>query len=316
MRSIDSIMDHLELIRPRADDLMKGSAFVTDALIDPATSHSEELADSPCLRTFKAKSYFDYVYAPGNEYKGARVQAGMNSLATSERSTVVPGGFPWETLPKGTKIVDVGGGVGSASHEIMKENALLKFIIQDLPSVIDQAIAVSTWVFALMSGTHPTNHLQYWNDHEPKAIADGQVTVQAHDFFSPQPINNADLFLLRYILHNWPNAKAIEILKRLREAAVPGKTKVVIIDGVTQYACAVDPKQVRGADSIVFEGSDKKSQVPAGLLPNLGRAEGRNYYLDIGCGLPPRQASDRSFLTKSQDASIVQCARAYAGRLY
>ena len=141
--------------------------------------------------------------------------------------------------------------------------------------------------------------VQYWNRHEPKAIGDGQVTIQAHDFLSPQPVNDADIFLLRYILHNWPNPKAIEILKRLREAAIPGKTKVLIIDGVVQYACATDQKQIRGADGIVFEGSDKKSKVPAGLLPNLGRAEGRNYYLDIACGLPPRRAPDRSFSDKT-----------------
>ena len=143
MRFKGSVLDQFELTKPRADEIMKGSAFITDALIDPATSHSEELVNSPCMRVFNANSYFDYIYAPGNEYQGARVQAGMNSLATSERSTVVPGGFPWETLPKGSKIVDVGGGVGSGSHEIMKRNPLLKFVIQDLPTVVDQAIAVS-----------------------------------------------------------------------------------------------------------------------------------------------------------------------------
>ena len=37
---------------------------------------------------------------------------------------------------------------------------------------------------------------QYWNNHAPKAIADGQVTIQAHDFFTPQPVVDADIFLL------------------------------------------------------------------------------------------------------------------------
>ena len=108
------------------------------------TSHSEEISDSPCLRLFKTKSYFDYIYAPGNEYLGARFQAGMGYMASSERSTVVPKGFPWETLSEGTRIVDVGGGIGTACQEIMKKNPLLKFTVQDLPSVSEQAIAVST----------------------------------------------------------------------------------------------------------------------------------------------------------------------------
>lgn len=130
---------------------MKSSAFITDALLDPATSHSEETSDAPCLRLFKTESYFQYIHAPGNEYLDARFQAGMGHLASSESSTVVPGGFPWETLSEGTRIVDVGGGVGSACHEIMKKNPLVKFTIQDLPSVCDQAITVNAQIFLSIS---------------------------------------------------------------------------------------------------------------------------------------------------------------------
>jgi hypothetical protein len=116
------------------------------------------------------------------------------------------------------------------------------------------------------------------------------VTIQAHDFFSPQPIKDADVFLLRYTLHDWSNAITIRILKRLREAAVPGKTRLVVIDGLIRYACAVEQKDIRGAEDIVFEGLDKGSEAPVGLLANLGRAKARNYYFDLTCGfqfLPP-----------------------------
>lgn len=250
------------LVELRADDSMKASTCLTDALVDPKTSHSDELSDSPCLRLYGAKSYFDYLFAPGNEYRGARFHAAMGSLVSSESSAVAPGGFAWETLPKGARVVDVGGGTGSACYEIMKKNPLLKFTIQDLQNAVDQAIAS-------------------WNYHEPKAIADGQVTIQTHDFFSPQPIKNADVFLLRNILHDWPNAKAVEILRQLRGAAIPGKTKLVVIDAIVGYACATDQGKIQGAEGIVFEGSDKGRKVPVGLLPNLGRAGARNYHLDI-----------------------------------
>ena len=125
---------------------MKGSVLVRDALLDPKTSLSEEPADAPFLRQFK-KGFFDYLHSPGNEYRDARFQAAMGSLGSSDGSTVVPGGFPWETLPKGTRIVDVGGGVGSACHEIMKKNSLLKFTVQDLPNVAEQAIVVRIQFF-------------------------------------------------------------------------------------------------------------------------------------------------------------------------
>ena len=284
VRFTDSVSRYLKLTVFSANDAMKASAFIADALLDPATSHSEEASDAAALRLHKTKNFFDYLYAPGNEYMAAKFHAGMSAFASSETSTVVPGGFPWEILPNGTKIVDVGGGVGSACHEIMKKNPLLKFTVQDLPDMVKQAIAVSVQTF-LTQAHILTTYLQYWNHHEPKAIANGQVTIQAHDFFTPQPVNDADIFLFRYTLHDWPNTKAIEILKRLREVAIPGKTKVVVIDGVIQYACAIDRKKIQGAENIVFEGSDSKSEVPAGLLANLGRAQSRNYCLDVTYGL-------------------------------
>jgi len=280
VRSTASVSGYLQLTKRSTDDVMKGSAFLTDALLDPATSHSEEPSDSPCLRILKTKSYFDYLYAPGNEYQSVRFQAAMGHVASAENSTVISGGFPWETLPEGTKIVDVGGGVGTACQEIMKKNPLLKFTVQDIPSVIGQTNAVSSSTL-MPSFDLLTVGSQYWNQYEPKAIEDGQVTIQAHDFFALQPVKDADIFLLRSILHNWSNSKAIEILKRLREVAFPGKTRVVVMDAVIQHACPVDREQIGRESGIAFEGPDGRSEVPAGLLSNLGRAEAKKYLLDM-----------------------------------
>jgi len=240
---------------------MKSTAYLADVLLNPATSHSEEEPDCASSRVFKTKSYFEHLYAPGNEHLTARVRAVLERSGPSKSPAVVPGGFPWETLPKGTKVVDVGGGIGVACHKIMKENPFLKFTVQDLPAMNEGAVA-------------------YWNTNEPKAIADGQVTIQAHDFFAPQPVNDAGIFLLGRVLHNWKYSKAVEILKRLREAAVPGKTRVVAIDLVVRYVCTADWKLVPGAEDIVFEEFGN-GEVPEGLLPNLGRAGAESYYYDI-----------------------------------
>ena len=63
-----------------------------------------------------------------------------------------------------------------------------------------------------------------------------------------------------YTLHDWLNATTIEILKRLREVAVPGKTGLVVIDVLIRYASAVDQKEIHGVEDIVFKGPDKKSE--------------------------------------------------------
>ena len=91
---------------------------------------------------------------------------------------------------------------------------------------------------------------------------------------------------------------------------------MVVIDGVLRHACAVDRKQTPGTDDIVFEGLDEKREVPAGLLSNLGKAEARNYLIDLTCALLRRRFFDCSFLTRLQDAGDGQRARAYVGGPY
>lgn len=129
-------------MEPSSDESMKSSSFLVDTLLDPATAHSEDTSNAACFRVLKT-NFFDHIYAPGNEYKAARFHSAMSTFSSPESSVVVPGGFPWEELPKGTRVVDVGGGVGTACREVMKKNPLLNFTVQDLPSVAEQATTVS-----------------------------------------------------------------------------------------------------------------------------------------------------------------------------
>lgn len=64
----------------------------------------------------------------------------------------------------------------------------------------------------------------------PKDI---QSRVQAfeHDFFQPQPQRNADIYLLRTILHDWPDADAIKIIKCVVDAMTPS-SRLLIMDMV------------------------------------------------------------------------------------
>lgn len=51
-------------------------------------------------------------------------------------------GFPWDTVPDGGKVVDVGGNVGSVSLVVAKQYPKLKFVVQDLPHVVGHAATV------------------------------------------------------------------------------------------------------------------------------------------------------------------------------
>ncbi|KAG6863965.1 hypothetical protein C0991_001530 [Blastosporella zonata] len=95
----------------------------------------------------------------------------------------------------------------------------------------------------------------------------------AHDFFTPQPVTNASVFILKQILHDWADPYASRILKALRAVALP-HTKLVIVDNIVAYACH-DPT----IESV--EGANYK-EAPAPLLPNYGAANVIPYVLDLG----------------------------------
>lgn len=54
-----------------------------------------------------------------------------------------PLAFQWGSLPKDSLVVDVGGGFGIATLKLLKAFPHLKFIVQDLPSVVHKTTEVS-----------------------------------------------------------------------------------------------------------------------------------------------------------------------------
>lgn len=67
----------------------------------------------------------------------------------------------------------------------------------------------------------------------PEDVA-SRLTFQGHDFTNPQPVQGADIYLLRMILHDWPDEKAIAILKNIVTAMDRNKTasRLLIMDTV------------------------------------------------------------------------------------
>jgi O-methyltransferase domain len=47
--------------------------------------------------------------------------------------------FDWESLPKGSVIVDVGGGVGASSMPIAQKFDRLELVVQDHPATVEEA---------------------------------------------------------------------------------------------------------------------------------------------------------------------------------
>ncbi|KAI0644809.1 hypothetical protein C8Q79DRAFT_1010960 [Trametes meyenii] len=112
-------------------------------------------------------------------------------------------------------------------------------------------------------------NLSAWGSKYAPLFESGRVSFRVRDLFSEWVSlasgQTPDVFLLRLILHDWPDDESRRILRRLRSAAGPN-TKLVIGDMLLPYTC-------RSEHAFASEDSP--------LLPNLGVANIHGYLIDI-----------------------------------
>jgi hypothetical protein len=99
--------------------------------------------------------------------------------------------------------VDVGGATGSLLYSLMQANPNLRGIVYDRPENVSQAQDV-----AISLGLSERS------------------TAVAGDFFESVPAG--DLYLLRFIHHDWNDEDCIRILKNCRRAMLPNSKLVLV----------------------------------------------------------------------------------------
>lgn len=104
-------------------------------------------------------------------------------------------GYPWHQLGKDAVVVDMGGSTGHVAQLIAQAVPDIQVIVEDLPHVVTEAESVRAM------------DNQELRQHRP-------VLFKAHDFFTPQTVV-ADAYLLRWVLHDWPDHYVLKILRQL-----------------------------------------------------------------------------------------------------
>jgi C-methyltransferase len=112
--------------------------------------------------------------------------------------------YAFEAYPT---VVDVGGGVGRLLSAILRVTPTSRGVLYDLPHAVAEAPPVL----------------------RQHGVAD-RVEVLEGSFFDSVP-TGGDVYVLKMILHDWPDDKAVEILQKVHEAAKIG-AKVLVIDCV------------------------------------------------------------------------------------
>ena len=136
--------------------------------------------------------------------RAQRFADAMTLFSASEgfEPTYLANNYDWAALGSGT-IVDVGGSHGPVSIELARKFPNLHCIVQDLPETVTEGKKAL-----------------------PEDLAK-QVTFMAHDFFTEQPVKNADVYYFRWIFHNWSDKYSAQILRNLIPALKRGARIVV-----------------------------------------------------------------------------------------
>ncbi|VDB83097.1 unnamed protein product [Peniophora sp. CBMAI 1063] len=182
------------------DFCFKAAAQLPDVLLSPATSHSVNLNETAFAKVANMDgTFFEYLDLPGNEHMREKFGAAMTGLTQRSHPESILEVFDWTSLPAGSIVVDVGGGIGSQMVTLARSYPSLKLVVQDREAVCADAMKYTKKVL-------------------PSAVESGQIQVQAHDIFTPQPIQDASVYYLRHVAHNWSDSTTETLLKRLRDA--------------------------------------------------------------------------------------------------
>lgn len=167
--------------------------------------------------------------------RAQRFASAMSS--TSEASLqALASYFDWGSLPKGSTVVDIGGSQGHVSRYLADKYQNLRFIVQDLEEVIEGA--------AEKLKTQSNSQ----EDSKPR------ISFLTHDMFTPQPVKHADVYLFRYVLHDWSDKYCVNVLRQLIPALKVG-AKVVIQDHLLPEPGSLgllQEMQLRSMDAIML----------------------------------------------------------------
>ncbi|KAH5554022.1 hypothetical protein HBI26_235210 [Parastagonospora nodorum] len=103
-------------------------------------------------------------------------------------------------------VVDIAGSAGHDSAALARKFPNLKIVVEDLPEVAT-----------------------VFEKEFPHDLRD-RVSFKTHNMFDPQPVS-ADIYMLKWVLHDWPDVESVAVLRALIPALKPG-ARILFIDYV------------------------------------------------------------------------------------
>jgi copper chaperone CopZ len=131
-------------------------------------------------------------------------------------------------------IVDVGGGHGLLLATILAKNPHLRGTLYEVPHVIE----------GCRNG--PLTHVM------------GRCTFATGDMFSSVPAG-ADAYIMKHIIHDWPDDLCVKILTACRKGVNPAG-KLLVVDNVIQPGNAFAPGKFLDLQMLIFPGGCERTE--------------------------------------------------------
>ena len=213
----------------------------TQALVRPWWRVAEALQQSEAPFFLEhGGSAWDYLSE--NERDARHFDNLMKGLSEkgAERSLVALGAsdaaFAWSELPPGSRVVDVGGGEGHLLAQILTNHPHLVGTCLDRPDVAARASAYLSNVAG--------------------------AEAVAGSFFEQLPAG--DIYVLKWILHDWDDDDALRILRAVRKS-MTAEARLLVLERVVGDARATDAHMW-----VCFGGKERSTAAFEELLGDAG----------------------------------------------
>ena len=226
-----------------SDNLARNRALsnLSPALVRPWWRVSDALQQNEAPFSLEhGEGAWDYLSR--NERDASRFDGLMRGLSEkgAERSLVALGAsdaaFAWSELPPGSRVVDVGGGEGHILAQILKSHPHLVGTCLDRPDVAARASAYLSNVAG--------------------------AEAVAGSFFEQLPAG--DVYVLKWILHDWDDDDALRILRAVRKS-MTAEARLLVLERVVGDARATDAHMW-----VCFGGKERSTAAFEGLLGDAG----------------------------------------------
>lgn len=171
-----------------------------------------------------------FEFFPKNPEIGATFHHAMTDMSTLEAQPVADA---YDFSGIGT-LMDVAGGHGLLLATVLARYPGMKGIVYEMPSVVDSAAGGPT---------------------EP--VKD-RVTFVKGNMFESVPAG-ADAYMMKYIIHDWPDDVCIGILKRCRAGVNPGG-KLLVVDAVVPLGGEFHMSKMMDLEMMLFPGGKERTE--------------------------------------------------------